>query len=287
MEEGKFRDATALSTKLTGARGEIESTLYVYSSRDSISRIDPHLPVALRTADWSQVTRLLLSATLPQNRPNLAFLARQLSRFAAGMQAMENGDISKADDYSNRFDADLWRMSNESRDMHRSHTAATNSPPSAEPPKLQILPDALLDPLLSTLSIMSLELRASVLASRKETTEAHRLFARANEEEKDLGYHEPPLYIRPVGETEGAAMLSVGDWTEAKAAYQRALVERPRSGLALYGIAMSTEKAGDAEAAAKAYADFIAAWKNADSSLPQLMHAHAYVSHHVTAEAGK
>jgi hypothetical protein len=50
---------------------------------------------------------------------------------------------------------------------------------------------------------------------------------------------------------------------------------------------MSTEKAGDAEAAAKAYADFIAAWKNADSSLPQLMHAHAYVSHHVTAEAGK
>jgi len=80
---------------------------------------------------------------------------------------------------------------------------------------------------------MSLELRASVLVLRREATEAKGLFARANEEEKALGYHEPPLYIRPVGETQGAAMLSVGDWKEAKAAYQRALAERPRSGLAL------------------------------------------------------
>jgi hypothetical protein len=64
MEEGKFRDATALSAKLTGARGELESTLYVYSARDSISRIDPRLPVALRTADWPQVTELLRSASL-------------------------------------------------------------------------------------------------------------------------------------------------------------------------------------------------------------------------------
>jgi tetratricopeptide (TPR) repeat protein len=198
------------------------------------------------------------------------------------MQATENRDISRAEDYSNRFDAELWRISNRSRNMHRDHAAATNNAPSAEPQKLQILPDALLDPLLSTLSIMSLELRASVLALRRETTEANGLFARANEEEKALGYHEPPLYIRPVGETEGAAMLSVGDWKEAKAAYQRALAERPRSGLALYGIAMSTEKSGDAEAAAKAYTDFIAAWKNADSSLPQLIHAQAYVSQHAT-----
>lgn len=32
--------------------------------------------------------------------------------------------------------------------------------------------------------------------------------ARAAKDEKALGYREPPIYIRPVGETEGAAMLS-------------------------------------------------------------------------------
>jgi tetratricopeptide (TPR) repeat protein len=194
---------------------------------------------------------------------------------------MEIRNASKAEDYSNQLDAELWRMSNASRDSRRNHAAATHSPPS-EPPRLQIRPDALLEPLLSTLSIMSLELRASVLSLREETSEAKRLFARAAEEEKALGYHEPPLYIRPVGEAEGAAMMSVGDWKEAKAAYERALVERPRSGLALYGVAISTENAGDVGAAVKAYTDFISAWKNADSSLPQLTHAQAYVSRHST-----
>ena len=53
MEEGKLKDATALSMTLTGARGELDSTLYIYQPRDSISRVDPRLPVALRTADWS------------------------------------------------------------------------------------------------------------------------------------------------------------------------------------------------------------------------------------------
>jgi tetratricopeptide (TPR) repeat protein len=284
MEEGKFRDATALSGKLTGARGELESTLYVHSARDSISRLDPRLPVALRTADWPRVIQLLRAASLPKSRPNLEFLARQLAEFAAGMQAIDNRDISKAEDNSNRFDAELWRMSHESSDSHRNHMAATSSAP-LEPRKLQVQPDALLEPLLSTLSIMSLELRASVLALRGDTSEAKRLFARAAQEEKDLGYHEPPLYIRPVGEAEGAAMMSFGAWKEAKAAYERALLERPRSGLALYGIAVSTEKAGDAEAAVKAYRDFMAAWKNADAVLPQLTNARAYVSQHSSGSA--
>ena len=35
LEEGELREATALSLKLSGARGELESTLYVYSARNS------------------------------------------------------------------------------------------------------------------------------------------------------------------------------------------------------------------------------------------------------------
>ena len=78
-------------------------------------------------------------------------------------------------------------------------------------------------------------------------------------------------------------MLAASDWADAKAAYTQALQERPRSGFALYGIALSSEKSGDADAAAKAYAEFLAAWKNADPALPQVRHAQAYVAKHAAA----
>jgi tetratricopeptide (TPR) repeat protein len=147
-------------------------------------------------------------------------------------------------------------------------------------PKLQVMPDALPQPLLSNLSVMSLELRASLLTARGKTGEAKELFAKAAQEEKALGYHEPPNYIRPVGETEGVAMMAVGNWADARASYERALVERPHSGLALYGTAMSSEKSGDSRAAAKEYAIFLSAWKNADPALPEVSHARRYLAGH-------
>ena len=89
-----------------------------------------------------------------------------------------------------------------------------------------------------------------------------------------------PEELRPVGETEAAALLAAGDWAGAKEAYQRALIERPRSGFSLYGIALISEKAGDAAAAAAEYSDFLAAWKDADWDLPQIGHARAYIVEH-------
>jgi tetratricopeptide (TPR) repeat protein len=125
---------------------------------------------------------------------------------------------------------------------------------------------------------MSLELRASLLTAYGKVSEAKDLFAKAAQQERALGYREPPNYIRPVGETEGAAMMAAGDWDEAKAAYQQALVERPRSGLALYGIALTSEKSGDSAAAAKDYTTFLAAWNHADPALAQLKHAQSFLA---------
>jgi tetratricopeptide (TPR) repeat protein len=150
------------------------------------------------------------------------------------------------------------------------------------------MPDAYPKSLVGNLSIMSLELRAGLLVAKEQNEEAKKLYAQATQEEKALGYHEPPAYIRPVGETEAAAFLAASDWPAAKAAYQKALAERPNSGLPLYGIALSSEKAGETTAAAKAYADFLSAWKSADANLPQLTHARDYVASHnaVTAVVG-
>jgi tetratricopeptide (TPR) repeat protein len=285
MEEGKLKDATALSTKLTGARGELESTLYVYQPRDSISRIDPRLPVALRTANWAQVLELSKTSGPPATQPNLRFLARQLCDFAAGMQAVDSSDLAKGEESSARFDAEQWRMSQQLRGSSGMSAMAANNA-SGSPPKLQVMPDALLEPILSSLSVMSLELRASLLTARQQTTQAKGLFAQAAQEEKRLAYREPPAYIRPVGETEAAALLAVGDWAGAREAYERALIERPRSGFPLYGIALSDEKARNPDAAAKEYAAFLAAWKDADPALTQVTHAQGYVAVHPAVAGG-
>jgi hypothetical protein len=99
---------------------------------------------------------------------------------------------------------------------------------------------------------MSVELRGSVVAAQRNIDDAKALFARAAKEEKAPGYREPPIYIRPVGETEGAAML------------------RAQMGRCL----------GDIQAASRTYSDFPTAWKDADTGLPQIAHARAYLTAH-------
>jgi tetratricopeptide (TPR) repeat protein len=150
-----------------------------------------------------------------------------------------------------------------------------------------LIPDAFPKPLVNNLSIMSLELRAGLRMARKQIEEAKKLYTQAAQEEKALGYREPPAYIRPVAETEAAAFMAASDWTSAKSAYKEALVERPRSGFPLYGIAIASEQAGDSNAATGAYTEFLAAWKSADANLPQLTHARDYLASHGTVAASK
>ena len=290
MEAGQLNEATALSGKARAARGELENTLYPWSPRDAISRLDPRLPVALRAADWSAALDLLKSSDAPAALPNLQFLARQLTQFALGMQALEAHEMSRAEAASAQFDAELWRVSNRLKDEEDTKSKEKDKDkksPDATPPKLHLMPDAFPKPLVSNLSIMSLELRAGLLMAKKQNPEAKKLYAQAAQEEKALGYHEPPAYVRPVAETEAAAYMAASDWPAAKAAYKEALVERPHSGFPLYGIATASEQSGDINAAATAYTDFLSAWKFADPNLPQIAHARGYLSSHGGAVAGK
>ena len=294
LEAGEFNEATALSAKLKDARGELENTLYPWSPRDAISRLDPRLPVALRGADWTTAAALLKSANPQTTLPNLQFLSRQLAQFVDGMQALNQDDTARAETASTQFDAELWRFSIHLKDEARAKSKSKetekekeNKTADAAPPKLEIMPDALPDPLVSNLSVMSLELRAGLLLSKKRSDDAKKLYAQAAQEEKALGYHEPPIYIRPVSETQAAALMTASDWSAAKTAYNDALAERPLSGFPLYGLALVNEQAGDVSAATAGYTDFLAAWKSADSGLPQLSHARSYISSHNADSAGK
>ena len=273
MEEGKMQGATALSAKLSGARGEFGPTLYTQSPRDGISRIDPLLPVALRTGDWDAILGMLKDSKPDAKLENLQFLAGQLKEFATGMKDAQAGDVVAAQSASDRLDADLWRLSQRVHDAPPEKKAAVTAPAMAV-----VMPDAKPAPLLSNLSVMSLELRAAMLAAQKKLPEAKTLFAQAANEEKKLGYREPPAFIQPVGETEGAVLLRAGDAAGAHAAYAAALKERPNSGFSLYGMAQASEATANTAVAREEYTKFLAAWKNSDASRPEISHARAWLS---------
>ncbi|HTZ59606.1 MAG TPA: hypothetical protein VMB49_15970 [Acidobacteriaceae bacterium] len=275
LEAGRLQEAAQVSAKLGHARGHLENTLYPWSPRDAVSRLNPDLPIALRTGNWDGLIELVNAANLAQNLPNMEFLAGSLSQFALGMQSVERHDPDVAERHSVLLDSSLWRMSEQVKEQE-----AREKKTAPATGNQSMSPDPMAQPLVKMLSIMSLELRASILATQNKVPEAEKLFAQAEQEEKDLGYREPPFYIRPVAETEAVALLTAGRWPEAKAAFDKALVERPNSGFALYGIAETTEKTGNTNAATVAYRQFLSAWKTADPNLPEIEHAQQWVSQH-------
>lgn len=275
MQQGKLQEATDLSAKLAGARGQLADTLYIGAPRDGMTRINTLLPIALRTGNWRGVQALLAQSKPDTHLQNLLFLSGELKDFAVGMSAVENGDLATAKLSSNALDAALWQKSQTVKDEPKPSQSAAKP---GDPVFVTLMPDARPEPLLSTLSIMSLELRASMLAAQRDTDAAKKLFTQAQHEEKQLGYREPPMYIRPVAETEGLALLRAGDFADAHTAYATALAERPHSGFALFGMARASEAAHNTDLARSEYVRFLDAWRNCDPESPELAHAHDYLN---------
>ena len=290
MEQGRLQAADALSDHLAAAHGQLEASLYIWSARDSMSRVSLRLPVALRTADWPTVLTLLDTSNLPDdpNTVHLRFLGEELRSFATGMRALDQGNLAAAQAASAEMDAGLWRQQQEANaaDEAKKKTDTDSAKTSgagpdakqSTPPSAPLDPDADAKPLVETLSIASEELRAGVLLLDRKSEAAKKLYAEAIVAEKKLGYHEPPFYIRPVAETEGEALLRAKDYAGARAAYEAALIERPQSGFELYGIARADELAGNSAQARTEYIVFLKAWPSADPSLPQLHHAQEVLS---------
>jgi len=278
LEQGQLSGANQLSDHLAAARGQLSASLYIWSARDQMARISRHLPVALRVGDWDAVVTMLNHANLSKDSKaaNLRFFAAELTDYAKGMKALDAGDTVAAQEHSTSLDAGLKQMK-EIQTGFAKGTAASKKETNTNPPMEPVAPDALPEPIMKSLNIASLELRAGVLVALHKLRSARKLYADAAKQEKTLGYHEPPFYIRPVAETEAAALLKAKDYKGAEAAYEAALVERPNSGFGLYGLALVKESSGNAAGAREAYAAFLKAWPKADANLPEVAHAQKIV----------
>lgn len=289
MEEGKLAEANALSERLSHARGQLSATLYIWSARDQMARVSERLPVALRVGDWKGMLTMLDS--LPPNpvrkagqvdkTENLRFLTTELHHFATGMEALEQNDVPDAVAASARMDAGLWRTEQRTAEEENEMKAKgkdADAAAKAGPPMIPILPDAMAGPMMASMAIESLELRAGIMIAEGRVDEAKELYLTAAAKEKDLGYHEPPFSIRPVAETEAAALIKAKDYVGAKSAYEAALVARPGSGFPLYGLARVKELSGDQAGARTGYAAFLKAWPDANADLPEVLHARVVTS---------
>jgi tetratricopeptide (TPR) repeat protein len=185
----------------------------------------------IRFGDWKAVeSEAIEFGTDPKEAsPAAKDYAEGLSLYAQGMAAVEKGEAKPAAKQSEALDAMLWRLE------------ASKSKEKGEDKDKDKTPEEEDDPgeVLDILCAMSLDLRANVKSLEGEDDEALELFEKALENEKDLGYSEPPQFFRPEQESVGEAYLKNHQWGKARDAFELALKQRPKSGHALYGIARS------------------------------------------------
>ena len=270
LEAGRLEEATAMSAKLNAARGGRLTTLYRQAPRDGMTRLDPLLPVAVRSASWTRAAELLQASKPSAELKNLTAMRTSLLDYTRGMAALDKGDVNAAADFSKSLD-------------ERVAIKPVEPVIPMSMPGMMLAKDVLAMPVHSFLDVAALELHAAVLMAQGNTADADAAFAKATEAESVLGYREPPYYIRPVSETRGDALMRARRFADAKKAYQAALIERPNSGFPLYGIAQADNAAGDNTAANTDFQALLTAWKSADPSLPQVLAAKAWISTHAAA----
>jgi tetratricopeptide (TPR) repeat protein len=264
-EEGRLAEATEISAKLEKARGTAGPTLYRGVPRDGLTRLNVELPVLLRAGEWKAATQALEKSSPDPELKNLAGLRQAMLDYTQGMLALEHGGVAAARQSADALEAYVKARPEEDKSampgMPMSYTAK----------------DAMAKPLHSFLDVASMELNASVLLAEGRGVEADTMFTKAADAERALGYREPPMYIRPVEETRGDALMRAKRYDEAKTAYEAALKERPNSGYPLFGIAQADVAAKRSSLATTDYSRLLQAWAQADADLPQMQAARAWM----------
>ncbi len=268
-EAGRYREGLEWAAKLRGmtAPTGMTSARFAIWAGGSVAR------VRIRFGDWKAVESeaIEFGTAADKASPAAKGYAEGLSIYAKGMAAVEHGDAKQAAKQSGALDAMLWRLeASKSKEKEKDEDKSKNQEPEEDDPTA----------VLNILGTMSLDLRANIKSLQGEDAEALQLFQKAVENEKDLGYSEPPQFFRPEQESLGYAYLKTHQWEKARDAFALALQQRPKSGHALYGTARAYAMADDAPKAIKAYQDFLASWDHADPDLPQIKQAKSWLAAH-------
>ncbi len=264
-ESGRYREGLEWAKKLrdVSAPAGMNSATFVTWAGSSLVRVH------FRFGDWQAVSNDPVSYGAEPGSAGAAAKAYSdgLNFYSKGMAALEKADLAEAATQSENLDASLWRL--EAAKPKKKDDAAAQDDQGEDPTEI-----------LNLLGTLSLDLRGNLKVAQGDTAGGMSLLQRAVEKQGTLSYTEPPHYYRPEQESLGYAYLRTRQWEKARDAFNEALRERPKSGLLLYGIAQSYAMPGDVPHTTSAYRDFLTAWQNADSDLPQVQQAKAWLASH-------
>ena len=255
-EEGRYTEGREHAHSLAGLANDPDHSgnpgFYVLQIGSAPARL------AIRFAKWDDVIHQPMQFGVPDDKVSMWARGYRdgLVQYARGMNAVDANQLSEAEQDSNMLDASLWRMSEQD----------LKAPDKSDRDRVAKL-----------LGTASLELRGNLASAKGDLDAGRKLLEQADEREKQLGYSEPPQYSRPAMEVLGMACIRAGKFDQARKAFQNALTQRPRSGWALYGIALAWDKQGKKDEATSAYREFLDAWSNADPDLPQVKGAKTYL----------
>ncbi len=256
-EEGRYQEAREEAHTLAGVADDPDRTSNPFFYVLQIGSTEARL--AVRYARWDDVIEHPLNFGVADEELNTWARGYRdgLLEYARGMKAAEASRLADAETHANALEALLWRVSQE--DLDEKNQGGQKR-------------------VLKLLGTASLELRGLIAGQRGDFEAARKLLIRADEEEKKLGYSEPPLYSRPALEVLGALSVRAAKFDEARTEFAKALARRPHSGFALYGVATAWDKEGKRPEAVKAYREFLDAWSHADDDLPQVRAARQYLA---------
>ncbi|HVQ47889.1 MAG TPA: hypothetical protein VMS62_13765, partial [Gemmatimonadales bacterium] len=100
--------------------------------------------------------------------------------------------------------------------------------------------------------------------------------AAADSEEVTDKHQVTPGELLPARELEGDMLLLAGHYTEARAAYEATLARERNRARSLFGRARAAELAGDRDAAAVGYREFLGLMAGSDGKRPELAIAKAF-----------
>jgi tetratricopeptide (TPR) repeat protein len=258
-EAGRYREAIEHASALQGTADNPDQSsnpgFYILQIGSSAARL------AIRFGAWDDAIQQPMNFGVPDDKLGVAARGYRdgLVAYARGMKSAESGDLSSADRHSDTLDALLWRMSQEQVDDDAKNVR---------------------DRVVKILQTASLDLRGNLAGYRNASDQMRQLLDQAAGQERELGYSEPPAYSRPESESLGHALIRAGKYSEAREAFRNELKERPRSGFALYGIALAWDREGKHSEAVIAYREFLETWRNADRSLPQIRAAEDRLNAH-------
>jgi tetratricopeptide (TPR) repeat protein len=251
-EAGRYKEALAMAEKLDHL--PVVTARAVASPRFAIKEGSTTARLQIRFGKWQDVAEhpIVLGDDALAGEPARAYRDGILA-YAAGMSALEKKDLESAARQSDRLDALQFRLKTAELDPKENGNA---------------------NGVLNLLERDSLDLRGGIECAKGDLDAGVKLLRQAADvERKKVGYAEPPAYGKPESESIGYAYLAAGQFDHARAAFEEELKIRPKSGHALYGIALAYEREGDKAQASQAYARFLDSWKNADPDLPMVQHA--------------